>query len=533
MDIAGGHHGERGRCGIRALGSSLAKGGTSTLALGAALLAAHLHGAASVSNAAAQAAAPERPPVVVLILDEFPGDNILGPDGRIDELRFPALAELVNRATWYPNASTVYTATSMAVPSILTGRRPPPADGAPDEYSSESIYGALSRAGYGIVDGEETTHVCPPELCAEREIRPHPCRVRNCVFVGPGRVSRFDRWLRTIRPTSSPTVWVKHLLIPHRPWIYLPDEATTQSSYRLKGPVRGMNRFGGPRNAFLRLHNFQRHLLQLRFADRLVGRLLSRLERQAMLDDALVVITSDHGYSFVGGLHDHRHLSAANVHQIAPIPLLVKAPEQEHPAVDMAYATNVDIAATITDLLGLPLGYETDGAPLRSEAVRLRGSPPLAEEVGLSTVDYEKRRVASRSRRLRLFGFGRHGFWDGIGPNRDLVGEPLSRLRVRHSRSERARFVTARLFHNVRRSTGIVPIHVAGDLPARHWHGGLDLAVAVNGRVEAVGRTFTVPGDRTRHFAMLIPPRALREGRNRVSLFEVRGARTLYVLGVA
>ena len=382
MDIASGHHGERGRCGIRALGASLAKGGTSTLALGAALLAAHLHAAASVPNAVAQAAPPERPPVVVLILDEFPGDNVLGPDGRIDRVRFPAFAELANRATWYPNASTVYTATSRAVPSILTGRRPPPAGGAPDEYSSESIYGALSRAGYVIVDGEETTHVCLPELCAAREIRPRPCRVRNCVFVGHGRVTRFDRWLRTIRPTSSPTVWVKHLLIPHRPWIYLPDGATTQSSYRLKGPVRGMNRFGGPRSAFLRVHNLQRHLLQLRFADRLLGRLLSRLERQAMLDDALVVITSDHGYSFVGGLHDHRHLSAANVHQIAPIPLLVKAPKQEQSDVDMAYATNVDIVPTIADLLGLPLGYETDGAPLRSEAVRLRGSPPLVEEVG-------------------------------------------------------------------------------------------------------------------------------------------------------
>jgi hypothetical protein len=142
----------------------------------------------------------------------------------------------------------------------------------------------------------------------------------------------------------------------------------------------------------------------------------------------------------------------------------MKAPEQEQPDVDLAYATNVDIAATITDLLGLPLGYETDGAPLSSEAVRLRGSPPLVEEVGLSTVDYEAHRVGSRSRRLRLFGFGRHGFWDGIGPNRELVGEPLSRLRVRRSRSESARFVSARLLHRVRRSSGIVPIHVAGDL---------------------------------------------------------------------
>ena len=48
-----------------------------------------------------------------------------------------------------------------------------------------------------------------------------------------------------------------------------------------------------------------------------------------------------------------------------------------------------------------------------------------------------------------------------------------------------------------------------------------DLAVAVNGRIRAVGRSFRLRGRRTEYFSMLVPETSLRPGRNRVELFEV------------
>ena len=473
---------------------------------------------------------PPRPHVVILIMDEFPGDHMLRADGRVDAVRFPAFAWLARRSHWFPEATTWSPATSIAVPAILDGRLPRTGTPPTSRGHPFSIYHALGRAGYRIVDSEETTMLCPRSLCARLAVRSPPCRFRNCRFVGAGRIRRFERWLATMRPTATPTLWVKHLLLPHRPWIYLPSGLRTQASGRIKGPLHGLNRFGGPSDPFLRMHNYQRHLLQLRFTDRLVGRLLDRLIRAKMFDRSLVVVTSDHGYSFTGGLTKHRRLHQANVHQIAPVPLFVKMPRQRAGQRHGVYAANLDVAPTVADAVAVELGAATDGAPVLSEAVRARGSVPLADRASLPLAEFEERRDAWNRRRLRLFGSGRRGFWDGIGPNRHLVGLRVSRL-PRAAGRLRAEFAFAHRLRRVRRASGVLPIQVAGDIRGRSTRRRYELALAVNGRIEAVGRSFRLPGDRVMHFAMLIPPPSLHEGRNRVELFRVRGGTRLRLLG--
>ena len=48
-----------------------------------------------------------------------------------------------------------------------------------------------------------------------------------------------------------------------------------------------------------------------------------------------------------------------------------------------------------------------------------------------------------------------------------------------------------------------------------------DIAIAVNGTVRAVGNTFRLATGGGEIFGVLIPPSALRQGRNRVQVFEV------------
>src|SRR4051812_14595315 len=67
---------------------------------------------------------PKRPNVVLIIMDEFPGDSLLGDDRRIDAVRYPNFAALAGNATWFPNAFTRYDSTPKAVPLIMDGRRP-------------------------------------------------------------------------------------------------------------------------------------------------------------------------------------------------------------------------------------------------------------------------------------------------------------------------------------------------------------------------------------------------------------------------
>jgi hypothetical protein len=66
---------------------------------------------------------PSRPHVVLLILDELPGDSLLDERGRIDPGRYPNLAAFAARATWFRNAYSVYDSTACSQPSSRLPRR--------------------------------------------------------------------------------------------------------------------------------------------------------------------------------------------------------------------------------------------------------------------------------------------------------------------------------------------------------------------------------------------------------------------------
>ena len=56
--------------------------------------------------ASAQRAAP-LPPVVFVLMDEFPVDALGGP-GRIDAARYPNFAALARTSFWFPNTHAVH-----------------------------------------------------------------------------------------------------------------------------------------------------------------------------------------------------------------------------------------------------------------------------------------------------------------------------------------------------------------------------------------------------------------------------------------
>ena len=58
-----------------------------------------------------------------------------------------------------------------------------------------------------------------------------------------------------------------------------------------------------------------------------------------------------------------------------------------------------------------------------------------------------------------------------------------------------------------------------------------DLAVAANGRIEAVGRSFRLEGQRPEYFSLALPETALHPGRNVIQIFEVRPGDALTSLG--
>jgi hypothetical protein len=473
-----------------------------------------------VNPDARPAAVPRRPNVVMLILDEFPADSILAPGGRIDAERYPNLAALSRNATWFPNAFTVYDSTPKAVPLIMDGRRPYRAQPADQRGHRRSLFDTFGRRGYSIRSSEEATAICPRRWCRNaRSRRPGILRHLN-----RGRVERLRRFFGTIRPGRRPGFWLKHVLLPHGPYLYLPSGTRTRNGAR--DPVPGMNSPRGYHDTFLTQHNYQRYLLQLAFVDRELGRLFRRLVRLGMFDSTMIVLVADHGYAWETRVKDRRRVNSRNVDEIAPVPLFIKAPGQRAGRINRSYVSTLDIAPTIADLLNIRLGYRASGRSAFSRAVRRRRVVRLPTRdfsriVRISARSYERRRRAVTRRRLQLFGSGATGLFDGIGPNRGLIGRRVTDLR-RDGRSRvQARLAAGRALRSVRRRSGLLPAQIAGNLRGGRRGAKRNIAVAVNGTVQAVGRTWYLRGDRTEHFAVMVPETSLAEGRNAVEVYEV------------
>jgi hypothetical protein len=470
--------------------------------------------------------------VILLVLDELPSDSLLDRRGRIDPLRYPNFAALAGDATWFRNAYSIYDSTTKAVPLILDGRRPVKGSSGDRRSHPRSIFDMFGRLGYRIVSSEEATALCPTRLCRGARTK-RPAIIPR---LNHGRPERFARFVRSLRPGRRPTFWMKHVLLPHGPYLYLPSGASTRREPR--DLVPGMNSTRGFHDPFLTRHNEQRYLLQLGYVDRLLGRLLRRLRAKGMYDDAMIVITADHGFAWQVGAATRRSVSAGNVEELAPVPLLVKRPRQRRGRVNDSYVRTLDVAPTIADVLGFSLGYRADGRSGFGLAARRRRFVSLPTRDFSATVRIGGRRWEARRRRvvrrrLRQFGSGSHGLHTGIGPNRHLLGRATAELERASAAASRATIAAAGELRRVRRASGLVPAQIAGDLHGRPVRARRDIAVSVNGRIEAVGRSFHLRDDPTEHYAVMVPESSLREGSNVVEVFEVVRGRTLRLLARA
>jgi hypothetical protein len=486
-----------------------------------------LCGCSHGTDAAAQK--PSRPNVVLIVFDEFGGDILLGPGGKIDAGRYPSFAALARDGTWFRNAHTSFDSTTKAVPLILDGIAPHPGTAPVARDHPHSIFTALGRHGYRIITSEEATSMCPRRYCPS-ERRRRPAIIPNLVS---GRAKRFEDFIRTIKAGGRPTLWMKHALLPHGPWVYLPSGRRTPRP-RGRELLPGMQTIPGFYDNYLRHHNEQRQVLQLGFADRLLGRLVARLKSQGMYDDTLIVVTADHGYAWKVGVETRRSVDISNVDELGPVPLIVKRPGPPHGSIDDALARTLDVTPTIADILNVPLGYRPDGRSAFSRAVQHRRVVSLVKRdfssvVRVSQRSWLARRATVVRRRLRELGSGDWpSLFTSYRPHADLLGQGVGRVRA--ASGIRATLSLSRSFARVRRSSGLVPCQVAGRIRGRGSGRERAIAVAVNGRIEAVGRSFHLRGEQVESYSVMVPENSMREGRNEVEVLEVADDGTLALL---
>jgi len=467
----------------------------------------------------ASAEKPRHPNVLLIVFDEFGGDNLLGPNRKIDAGRFPHFAALARDGTWFRNAHTSYDSTTKAVPLILDGIAPRPGTSPTVRDHPQSIFTAFGRRGYRIIASEEATAMCPQRYCPSESAR-RPAIIPN---LKGGRAERFAGFIRSIRASRRPALWVKHALLPHGPWVYMPSGRLS----RPLGPelLPGMQTVPGFYDTFLRHHNEQRQLLQLGFADRMLGRAIARLKSQGIYDDTLIVVTADHGFAWKVGVDTRRTINSANVDELGPVPLIVKRPGQQRARVSPVLAQTLDVTPTIADVLNVPLGYRAEGRSLFSRAVRARRTVRIVKRdfssvVALPARAWRARRAAVVRRRLRELGSGDWAsLFTSYGPHRNLIGRRADDVRA--AAGTRATISLSRSFAAVSRARGLVPCQIAGRIRGSGPNRERDIAVAVNGQIRAVGRSFHLRGERVESYSVMVPEESLREGRNTVEVLEV------------
>ena len=152
---------------------------------------------------------------------------------------------------------------------------------------------------------------------------------------------------------------------------------------------------------------WQRHLLQLGYADRVLGRLLDRLHATGLYDRAVLVVTADHGVSFRAG-QKRRPLSAANRQDIAYVPLFVKTPGPATAAAPFASSRERSTSSPRSPTRrGVRIPWHVDGHSLLGPRPAER-SVILIKDKGqrfvIPAAGLEQLREQALRRQLRLFG---------------------------------------------------------------------------------------------------------------------------------
>jgi sulfatase-like protein len=522
-----------------------------------------------------------RPPVVFIQFDALQSLLLWTPEHRVDPVRFPNFARLAQDGVWYRNASNVHENTVFSVPSFVDGRLPRKGTIPVVQDHYPNLF-TLLGPGYRMNVSEEATSLCPYEFCRDPSdetgsiwtdtrtlydqiIRPRDAREKLASIrhrwsdysAGPlqasfatrkktpafvirhlrtGRIGRFQRWLRRVgHGGARPELDYIHMFLPHEPREFLPGgQRYVAPDGALEGPPSYDSRF-------LSEQDEQRTILQLGYTDRILGQVIVRLKRLGIYDDAFLIVVADHGESWLppkptpagpfvpGHLGYRRAVTPQNLADIASIPMFIKYPKGHGPrAIDDRFVRSVDVFPTIAHELGLKLP-RLDGRPLQNPHNHGHASVRVATTfdgiVRAPVQRWQRERRLSLARRLRLFGSGSRSLY-AFGGHRHLVGRSVGTFETVPSSGARATVDGAKRLDDVNPLAPVCLCHLGGRIQGAN-PAGMPLAIALNGRIVATAEGFTARGAKKVNWAAMIPPRAYHDGRNRLEVFRIAGARRL------
>ena len=317
---------------------------------------------------------PEKPPVIVLVFDEFSRLALLDAQGEIDSRRFPNFALLADESLEVEDAQSNFFYTWLQVPFLADS-----ALGATPEFDPR-LYLQLNLIEHAYANGCGTEYTCRGmyymsqrrqldlafRLITRAIVRPIPTRLLNltgdtglaafdAIGVPPPSASiadshvltndLFNTFLSDIDTEDSRgRLYFVHSLLPHVEYIFDEDgkyQGFESNEYKHLQAVEPDNPDG----------LWEAYLEQVAYADKLLGKMIERLKSEGLWDDTVLVVTADHGA--------RRNFPEADqsiqVENMTPnVPLFIKAPGIGPSTPHLAYQ-HVDFGPTLLDILDLPV----------------------------------------------------------------------------------------------------------------------------------------------------------------------------------
>jgi len=527
-------------------------------------------------------------PVVFVVFDALSVSDLMDGDGNLQKELYPNFARLAANGTWYRNAITVHHGTERSVPAILSGLVSSQDEVPLLSDHPDNLFTLLDDL-YDINAAEPITELCPVEECQEQSETPvsamgrwrgltsdlrivaghlflpedlvrdlppvdetwggfdnasaalgdeasdetsreFDVRVEFRAALAQDRRKSINTFVNSIdAPQDRPTLHFLHALIPHSPWSYLP---TGQLSDLPEARLVSRNLPEGYVNDPWRIEQVhQLHLIQVQYADTVLGSILDRLESLGIYQDSLIVVVADHGETFRPGMPRLRGFKAV-AEDVLPIPLFIKAPHQTEAAIDDYRALTIDVLPTVADILDADVPWETDGTSLASTDRPQRGNSSVTVADG--TIDFPSDNSVARAlAEQRIERFGLEGPF-GLAPTgfADLLGEPVANLEIGDPTEMQLALRDPERWEDVDTSSGTLPVSIRGRLDGSNSSENI-IAIALNGDIVAVTRSYLDANDAT-HFDAMLPPEALSDGRNELQVFlvsDLAGTRSLNPFG--
>lgn len=498
----------------------------------------------------------------MIVFDELPVSTLMSGDHQIDQKLFPGFASLAETATWHKNTSTVAEYTIQAIPALLTGNFPLKnstidlpkyslndwLDVPSHQYHPRNLFTALSSQ-YELRVFETISSLCPKSLCEhtydrsvnldhrldrlfsdlfvvylhiifpKQKAKELPridmdwadfvdnnfSRIEN---IKENDIYSFQRFVGSLTPSNKPTLYFHHATLPHKPWKYLPSGKTYESLNSELDRTEDID-FRVP---------YQRHLLQTMLADNLLNKALRKLKQENIFDDAIIIVTADHGASFKPN-EDLRVASQDNYADIMDVPFFIKYPKQNKSSISTTQLQIIDVIPILFSALNDDYPWKTDGATPENKNIKNHDKLPIFPKEGPAKYiihDYDKK-LETVNWKISLIGNnGIKGIYGG-SDYAHLIGKQIN--------TECARLLTdikiidkEKNFTAVNKISNRTTASIKGTVPKNPLSKAELLAITINSKIAAVLTSASIPGN-SEYFHAMIDERLIKNGDNQINTY--------------